>query len=62
MIMTDKLVFILLNLYREFNDDTVVNFILYKIQNFYIGKMCISVFYFIFLECKELGLRLPGRF
>ena len=47
MNMSDKLVFILLNIYREFHDKTALNFILYKVQNFYIGKMCISVFYFI---------------
>ena len=47
MNMSDKLVFSLINIYREFHDKTALNFILYKVQNFYIGKMCISAFYFI---------------
>ena len=38
MNMTDKLFFILLNIYRQFNDKTALNFILYKIQNFIQGK------------------------
>ena len=51
--MSDKLVFSLLNIYREFRDKTALNFMLYKVQNFYMGKMCISVFYFILKKKKK---------
>ena len=61
MKMTDKLVFRLLKIYRGFYDKTALNFILYTIHSFYIGKMCISVFYFMFLpldDCQKIKLQI----
>ena len=54
MNMSDKLVFSSLKIFREFHDKTALNvIILYKVQNFHTGKMCISVFYFICLFKKK---------
>ena len=58
MNMSDKIVFSSLKIFREFHDKTAFNVvILYKVQNFYIGKTCISVFYFIFFLQLHLNNR-----
>ena len=35
-------------------DKTALNLTLYKVQNFYIGKMCILLFHFIYIFLEVL--------
>ena len=58
MNMSDKIDFSLPKIYREFHDKTALNFILYKVQNFYsfiLGKYVFrcSILFLFFQEAEE---------
>ena len=61
MNMTDKLVFSLPKIHREFHDKTALNFISYKIQNFYKEKMCVQCSILYALSYKSLNILKNGH-